>query len=80
MSPRTRLAKRDVERLLATYDDDPKGALAVALARVLGLTAPTWEEAVRAAGLPAERERTLLAGEQGALDELAQELNESRTI
>jgi hypothetical protein len=77
---RTPLRKRDVERLLTTYDADPQGALTVALARLLGLDGPTWQEAVRAAHLPAARERALLAGEQGALDELAGELNETRTI
>jgi hypothetical protein len=77
---RTPLRKRDVERLLADYDESPTGALTDALARVLGLSAPAWEEAVRAAALPPAREQALLAGEQAALDELAGELNETRTI
>ena len=80
MTRPARLRKRDVERLLTTYDDDPTGALTGALARVLGLAAPTWEEAVGAARFPVERERALLARDQDALDELVQELNETRTV
>jgi hypothetical protein len=77
---RTPLRKRDVERLLSSYDDDPTGALTQALARVLGLEGSTWEEVVRAADLPPARQRALLAGDQDALDDLARELNENRTI
>jgi hypothetical protein len=40
----------------------------------------TWPELVAAAGFPDTRAAALLVGEEGALDRLAAELNEVRTV
>ena len=75
-----RLSKRDVEGLLATYDDDPVAALGAALARVLDRPATPWPELVRLARLPADHTAALLAGDLAALDSLARTLNEQRGL
>ena len=75
-----RLGKRDVERLLAGYDDDPVAALTDALRVVLGAPHASWDDLVRTAGFEPERQRSLIARETTALDELAGELNELRTL
>lgn len=74
------LRKRDVEALLGSYDSDPVGALAIAMQRVLDLPGEVFPALVRAAGFPAERQRRLLDHDVRALDELARELNETRTL
>ena len=74
------LRKRDVEALLDRYDDDPVGALTIALRRVLAQPEATWLELLDAAPVSAERRRALAAHDQDALDTLARELNELRTL
>lgn len=74
------LRKRDVERMLDTYDDDPVGALTAALRVVLDAPGLDWNALVEAADLDATRRTHLLAGDPGALDGLARELNETRTL
>jgi hypothetical protein len=74
------LRKRDVEALLDRFDDDPVGALTIALQRVLGRPGATWLELLEAAPVSPERRRALAAEDQGALDDLARELNELRTL
>ncbi|MFN8020028.1 MAG: hypothetical protein U0Q03_00750 [Acidimicrobiales bacterium] len=74
------LRKRDVEALMGTYDSDPVGALATAMQRALDLPGEVFPALVRAAGFPAERQRRLLDHDVRALDELARELNETRTL
>ena len=74
------LGKRHVERLLATYDDDPTGALAEALGHVLGRPDGTFDELVAAAPLADDRRAALLVRDVAAMDELARELNETRTL
>ena len=74
------LRKRDVEALLDRFDDDPVGALTIALRRVLGRPGATWLELLEAAPVSPERRRALAADDQGALDDLARELNELRTL
>jgi len=76
----TRLTKRDVEALLAGYDDDPQGAVAHALARALDLPDAAWPELVVAAGMPADTTARLLAGDLASLDVLARTLNELRGL
>ena len=76
----TRLTKRDVETLLASYDADPVAALTVALRRASDRAEATWAELVAAAPLPAAERAALLAGEQRALDDLARTLNELRGL
>lgn len=74
------LGKRQVERLLATYDDDPAGALAEALGHVLGRPGGTFDELVAVAPLTDERRAALLVRDVAAMDDLARELNETRTV
>ena len=76
----TILRKRDVEALLDRFDDDPVGALTVALRRVLGRPEASWLELLEAAPLSPERRRALAAADEDALDALARELNELRTL
>lgn len=80
MTTRPRLTKRDVERLLARYDDDPVGALAEALGSLLGRADANFDELIVDARVSEARTALLMAREQRALDELAAELNERRTL
>ena len=76
----TRLGKAHVEALLATYDAGPVAALTAAMR--IALDAPTleWEELLQLADFSSDRRRLLLDGEPSALDQLAAELNELRTL
>lgn len=76
----TALAKRDVERLLAEFDNDAVGALRDALAIVLDLPGASFESLLDASSLEPSRRERLRARDAAALDELAAELNERRTI
>lgn len=78
--PVARLTKRRVEELLAGYDADPVGSLTVALRVVLEREGATWPELVAAGGFDDTRRAALLLGEERALDALATELNERRTL
>jgi hypothetical protein len=76
-----RLAKRDVEALMAALDDDPVTALSRALAVVLGRPEGTaWDHLVADAPLSPGRRAALLARDPAALWSLATELNEERTL
>lgn len=76
----TKLKKAHVEVLLRDYDRDPIGALTTALRVVLDKPDADWAALLSAAPLPEARCNRLQAGEQAALDELAAELNEVRTL
>ncbi|MCU1345350.1 MAG: hypothetical protein JWL70_1616 [Acidimicrobiia bacterium] len=76
----SRLRKREVERLLATYDQDPIASLTEALRVVLERPDANWSELLATAPLTDQRWQRLIAGEQAALDELAAELNERRQL
>jgi len=76
----TRLSKRDVEALLSNYDAAAVAALTVALGRVLDQSGATWPELLNIAPFTDTRRAALLVGEQGALDALAAELNELRSL
>lgn len=76
----TRLKKSHVEALLRNYDSDPIGALTEALRVALDKPGADWAALLSAAALPTERRNRLQAGEQLALDELAAELNEARSL
>lgn len=76
----TRLNKFDAEALMNSYDADPQAALAVALATVLDRPGAAWPELVHLAPLDEQRKQALLSGSQAALDDLARELNELRTL
>ena len=69
-----------MEALLANYDAAPIDTLTVALRVVLAEPALAWAALVDLAGLPHERRQALLEGEPAALDGLAAELNELRTV
>lgn len=75
-----RLRKVDVERMMATYDDDPVSSLTTALQVVLGLPGEHWTALVRSAGFTCARRIRLQALEMSALDELLAELNEMRAV
>jgi hypothetical protein len=76
----TALRKADVERLLATYDDDPVAALAAALRVTLDAPDLDWTALVKRAGFTCARRIRLQAAETAALDELLTELNELRAL
>lgn len=76
----TRLAKRDVEHLLAVVDEDPVGGLLVALRKVLDRPGATWCELLAWAPFDAERRQRLEDLEPEALWDLVAELNELRTL
>lgn len=80
MTRRRRLAKRDVEMMLATYDDAPIEALSRALTILVGREGLDFDQLIVEAGLSEARTALLMAREQGALDELVTELNERRTL
>jgi hypothetical protein len=75
-----RLTKRHAEALLAAYDAEPESAVTDALRRVLDRPDLGFDALVRLAALPADRTAALLARRTDALDELARELNEVRTL
>jgi hypothetical protein len=76
----SRLTKRDVEQLLAGFDDDPVAALRQALGRVLDRPDDDWATLLELSGLPSGRVRALRRGDQAALDDLARTLNEQRDL
>jgi hypothetical protein len=79
-----RLSKRDVEALLTTYDADPVAALERALRRVLDVGQAGFDELIehltQVGDVSPARRRALLERDTAALDELAAELNETRTL
>ena len=76
----TRLKKAHVEALLRDYDTDPIGALTTALRVVLDQPGGEWKSLLSIDKLSDAQRARLQAGEQGALDALAGELNEAREL
>ena len=76
----TRLRKAHVEALLRDYDADPIGALTTALRVVLDQPSGEWKSLLAASKFSDARRERLQSGQQGALDELASELNEAREL
>ena len=76
----TSLTKRDVEQLMATYDDAPVESVTTALRVVLDRPDLDFTALVKLAGFTCDRRIRLQAQDAGALDELVTELNELRTI
>lgn len=79
------MTKRDVERLWDRYDDDPIAALTEALAVVLDAPVAAHDEGgfahlVARAPFGPERRSQLLRHDVAALDELARQLNEDRSL
>ena len=75
-----RLTKREVETLLRELDPDPVGALTRSLRIVLERPEDDFHELITRADLAEERRHRLLQRRADALDELAAELNERRTL
>jgi hypothetical protein len=79
-----RLSKLDVETLLARYDDNPVAAVETALRRLCNRPLAGYDELIGVlvgmGRLTTDRERALLAREVAALDGLAAELNETRSL
>lgn len=79
-----RLSKRDVERLWSDYDNDAAGALEVALRQLTNRPIGRFDELVRALAeqgrIGATRRDDLLRRDDDALDALAAELSETRTL
>ncbi len=76
----SRLKKADAERLMHDYDVDPVGALVTALRVALDEPMLEWTALVKAAGFSCARRIRLQGHDPAALDELAAELNELRTV
>jgi hypothetical protein len=86
---RRRLGKRHVEELLERYDADPVGALTIAMRVVMGVNDDSSGDAgsdseldglVQRAGFDPVRARAIAQRRPEALDALAAELNELRTL
>jgi len=76
----SRLNKFDAERLMEAYDLDPVAALTAALRVSLDRPHDDWTALVKAAGFTCARRIRLQAADPEALDELAAELNELRSL
>jgi hypothetical protein len=72
------LKKREAEELLGSFDTDPIGALTRSLRIATGRPHATWEHLL--ALFPRWRRDLLLSGDAAALDSLAAEMNETRTV
>jgi len=75
-----RLTKAEAVALLRDFDSDPIDALSAALASLLERDGDTWPELLAAAPFTPTRRAALLTGEPGSLDDLAAELNETRSL
>jgi hypothetical protein len=75
-----RLTKRDVEAMLARYDDAPIEALTVALRKLLDQQNATWGQLIAGGPFSDERRQRLLGADEAALDTLLGQLNELRTL
>jgi hypothetical protein len=75
---RALLTKRDVEKLLATYDTHPIDALSTALRKCLGMPHATWRTLIEVAIPQLQESQLLLSHDIEALDSLTKRLNETR--
>ena len=75
-----KLTKREVETLLDTYDDDPMGALSVAISLTQEEMLDSWSEVVQKAELDENRAHRLREGHTEACDELLKRLVENRSL
>ena len=74
------LTKRDVEDLMNDYDDNPQQALMFALRIATGLPNASWKTLVNHASPDPDHRELLYGANQACLDQLAQQLNERRTL
>ncbi|HAP78033.1 MAG TPA: hypothetical protein DCR14_18365 [Acidimicrobiaceae bacterium] len=75
-----RLNKFEAEQLMNRYDTEPVAALTEALRVVLDRPHDDWPALVNAAGFRCDRRILLHAADPSALDDLAAELNELRSL
>ena len=74
------LTKRDVEDLMSNYDDDPQQALARAIRIVTGMPNASWKTLIDLSITDEQQSKLLQKLDQQSLDQLAQQLNERRTL
>ena len=74
------LTKRDAEHLMNNFDTNPQQALAHALRIVTGMTNASWRSLIVHAFSDLDRRELFYNDDQQCLDQLAQQLNERRTI
>ena len=75
-----RLGKRDVEALMTDIETEPVGAMTTALQHVLDRPDLVFDQLVELAPIEPSLQRRLHDRDEEALDELARELNETRTL
>jgi len=74
------LTKRDAEHLMNDYDTNPQQALTHALRIVTGMPNASWKSLIAHVYSDTDRREHLYGLDQYYLDQLAQRLNESRTL
>lgn len=75
-----RLTKRQVERLLETYDSDPVASLTEALAPLVSGPSGSWEQILEALPVPPEMRQGLREREISVMDALVKHLVEYRAL
>jgi hypothetical protein len=74
------LTKRDAEDLMNSYDANPLQALTHALRIVTGMPDASWNSLIAQVTTDLNQRKLLYTFDQQCLDQLAQRLNESRTL
>jgi uncharacterized protein len=74
------LTKRDAEELMNSYDANPLQALTHALQTVTGMPDASWNSLIAQVTTDLNQRKLLYTFDQQCLDQLAQRLNESRTL
>jgi hypothetical protein len=74
------LTKRDAEHLMDDYDTNPQQALTHALRIVTGMPNASWNSLIAHSAQNEQQRELLFNLDQHSLDQLAQRLNESRTL
>ena len=74
------LTKRERENLISNFDDNPQQALLHALRIVTGMPNASWKTLIAHAFPDLDRRELFHSANQQCLDQLAQQLNEQRTL
>jgi hypothetical protein len=74
------LTKYDAENLMNNFDDNPQQALLHALRIVTGMPYASWKTLIAHVVPDLERRELFYSADQQCLDQLAQQLNEQRTL
>ena len=74
------LTKHDAENLMNNFDDNPQQALLHALRIVTGMPYASWKTLIAHVVPDLERRELFYSEDQQCLDQLAQQLNEQRTL